>query len=103
MFRAAGYGPRPAGDSGPELDQARSPQPATCRPGNSQTQRLELLQHLGDAAADDLALVAQGRELHTGSLGLRETRLRHFQLTRETLVLLRQPGLVSAESFDHAD
>jgi len=46
-------------------------------------QRLELLQHVGDAAADHVALLAQGGELGAGALRIRDPALQRLDLSRE--------------------
>src|SRR4051794_35632213 len=106
---ALAFGPRASGfrrrqSSAVVIGQPVSPPPTAHRPPPvSQTQCLELLEHLGDAPADHLAFVAQGRELDSHALGFGEPCVGHIELAREPLIFLRQPGLVAAEPLDHAD
>src|SRR5919112_756036 len=94
QFKSAGCRPPPAALFWSARDNARRPQSASCTLDSSQTERLELLEHLGNTAADHLALVAQVAELDADALGFGQPCVRHVQLAREALVLLRQPRLI---------
>src|SRR3954451_7989007 len=64
----------------------------------SEVQRLDLLQHVADAAANLLALAAQGAQLGAGAFGVAQPRPRALELGAQPRVLFGGARLFGARA-----
>src|SRR5512143_3792194 len=79
-----------------------APAPPTS-PTSLQVQRLDLLEHLGDAGANLFPLFLERRELGRGAVGFRELRLGGLELARQPQVLILGARFGRAHPADHLD
>src|SRR5476649_2204054 len=63
----------------------------------------ELIEHVGDARPDDVALFLQRRELAAEPVARRHARAQAVDLVRQPLVLFRGADRLELHALDHAD